>query len=426
MSRSRVKSEAARPAFEVFLDATELAPLQKVGVLYRQGERSDLPASFEYDQGWLKSAHAFMLDPRLSLWTGEQHPANRAPAFGVFMDSAPDRWGRVLMERREASVARREQRRPRALQELDFLLGVQDITRMGGLRFRRAGGGPYLDDSETAIPPVTSLRELADISRRIQEPGTEELPEYERWLAMLIAPGSSLGGARPKANFTEADGHLWIAKFPAHGDRYDMGAWEFLVHQLARRAGVSVPASRREALTDRYHTFCVQRFDRREGLASRRMFSSAMTLLEHQDGDDGGSYLELCEFLSNNGAERFIDIDLEQLFRRVVFNVLVGNRDDHLRNHGFIREATGWRLAPAYDMNPNPYKAEHALLLDDSVATPDVAVAVATADFYRLDRQATSRVVEEVRRAVATWKDVAREARLPRSEIELMETVFQA
>ena len=426
MSRSRVKSEAARPAFEVFLDAAELAPLQKVGVLYRQSERSDLPASFEYDQDWLKSAHAFMLDPRLSLWPGEQHPANRAPAFGVFMDSAPDRWGRVLMARREASLARREQRRPRALQELDFLLGVQDITRMGGLRFRSAGRAPYLDNSENAVPPVTSLRELAGISRRMQEPGTEELPEYERWLATLIAPGSSLGGARPKANFTETDGQLWIAKFPAHGDRHDMGAWEFLVHQLARRAGVWVPSSRSEALTDRYHTFCVQRFDRTEGMASRRMFCSAMTLLEHQDGEDGGSYLELCEFLANNGADHFIDSDLEQLFRRVVFNVLVGNRDDHLCNHGFIREATGWRLAPAYDMNPNPHKAEHTLLLDDSVATPDVEVAVATADYYRLDRQATLRVVEEVRKAVATWKNVAREANLPRSDVELMETVFQA
>lgn len=161
-------------------------------------------------------------------------------------------------------------------------------------------------------------------------------------------------------------------------------------------------------------------------MSSRRMFCSAMTLLEHQDGEDGGSYLELCEFLANNGADHSIDIDLEQLFRRVVFNVLVGNRDDHLRNHGFIREATGWRLAPAYDMNPNPHKAEHTLLLDDSVATPDVEVAVATADYYRLDRQATLRVVEEVRKAVATWKNVAREANLPRSDVELMETVFQA
>ena len=426
MSRSRTRSEVARPAFEVFLDAAELGPLQKVGVLYRQAERTDLPSSFEYDRGWLESEHAFLLDPRLSLWVGEQYPADRAPAFGVFMDSAPDRWGRVLMDRREANLARCEQRRPRVLQELDFLLGVQDVTRMGGLRFRDAGRGAYLDDSERAIPPVTSLRELAAISRRIEEPGVEELPEYPRWLAMLITPGSSLGGARPKANFTETDGQLWIAKFPAHGDRYDVGAWEHLVHRLAERAGVRVPASRSEALTDRYHTFCVRRFDRTEGMASRRMFSSAMTLLEHQDGDDGGSYLDLCEFLANHGAEHVIDVDLAQLFRRVVFNVLVGNRDDHLRNHGFLREPTGWRLAPAYDMNPNPHKADHALLLDDSVAAPDVDVVVATAELYRLDRQATSRIVDEVSTVVATWKDLARGSGLPRSEIELMETVFQA
>ena len=269
-------AKAERGAFEVHVDASELGAQCRVGTLYRHDVRTDLPASFEYDADWLKSERAFTLDPRLELWSGEQHPPAKASAFGIFMDSAPDRWGRVLMERREAAAALREGRPVRRLQEVDFLLGVHDLTRVGALRFRSLGQEPFLDDSDNAAPPVTDLKELAYISRRVEEPGVEQLPEYERWLATLIAPGSSLGGARPKANFTDDDKRLWIAKFPAHDDRHDVGGWEFVVHKLAARAGVRVPQSRLERLTDRYGTFCVARFDRLP--ASRRLFASAMTL----------------------------------------------------------------------------------------------------------------------------------------------------
>src|SRR5262245_991428 len=209
------------------------------------------------------------------------------------MDSAPDRWGRLLMERREAAEALREHRRVRTLQELDFLLGVHDLTRMGALRFRSVHGGPFLDDSHDSVPPVTNLRELADISKRIEEPGVEKLPTYEQWLAMLIAPGTSLGGSRPKVNFLERDQTLWIAKFPAREDRYDVGTWELVVHKLAKKAGLAVPESRIERLTDRYGTFCVSRFDRTG--PDRRMFASATTLLERVDGDKSASYIDLAE-----------------------------------------------------------------------------------------------------------------------------------
>jgi len=327
------------------------------------------------------------------------------------------------MERREAVAAKQTGRKMRNLQEIDFLLGVHDFTRMGALRFRAVGGGPFLDNHDQAAPPVTNLRELAYISRRIEEPGIDMLPEYEKWLAMLIAPGTSLGGARPKANFTDNDGRLWIAKFPSHEDRYDVGAWEFLVHRLAQRAGIWVPTARLERLSDRYGTFCVSRFDRTEG--KRRMFGSAMTMLQYHDGEKGASYLDVAEFIADHGAQAHIDTDLEQLFRRVVFNVVVGNRDDHLRNHGFIRQTTGWRLAPAYDMNPNPGKAEHALTLDGETATPSLEAVIGTSELYRLDDMQVGRVVSQVQEAVRGWRQEAESLGVPQSDITRMESVFQ-
>lgn len=416
------KDRGKRTAFEVFLDAAELGTQARVGTLFRNDARTDLGASFGYDEEWLRSEQTFMLDPRLELWHGEQHPPAQASAFGIFLDSAPDRWGRVLMERREAAAALREGRKSRTLSETDFLLGVHDKTRSGALRFRAAEGGPFLDDSPNAAPPVTSLRELAHISERLEDPGVEKLPEYERWLAMLIAPGSSLGGSRPKANFTDTDGTLWIAKFPSREDRYDVGAWELVLQRLAKLAGITVPDARIEALTDRYGTFCVARFDRRA--ESRRMFASAMTMLERQDAERDVSYLDIAEFISDQGGAGHIDADLEQLFRRVIFNVLVSNRDDHLRNHGFIREPGGWRLSPAYDMNPSLAKADHALSLDGSVSQPSIDVVLATADLYRLSASRAGKVVAEVRDVVSTWREVANRVGLSRSEITRMEDAF--
>ncbi|MFM0643964.1 HipA domain-containing protein [Paraburkholderia bryophila] len=415
-------SNKPRDTFKVFLDDVTVGSLQQVGTLYRQTTRSDLPASFAYEQNWVDGRHAFMLDPRLELWTDEQYPPAKAVAFGIFMDSAPDRWGRVLMERREAAAADREDRPMRQLQEIDFLLGVHDLTRVGALRFQNTAGD-FLDNSAEAAPPVTDLATLAYISLRIEEADIEKMPEYEQWLAMLIAPGTSLGGARPKANFTSLGNDLWIAKFPAKEDRYDIGAWEYLVHRLASKAGIWVPASELKYVGARYGTFCVERFDRHD--SRRRMVASAMTLLERQDGDSDASYLDLAEYLANNGAQGHIDSDLAQLFKRVVFNVVVGNRDDHLRNHGFIREASGWRLSPAFDMNPNPSKREHALTLDSMSALPDLDAVIDTAGFYRVDAAQARQIVGEVRDAVATWRDEAAALNLSRPEIQRMESVFQ-
>ena len=411
-----------RLSYEVHVDDASLGLASRVGTLYRHETRTDLPASFAYDLAWLRSAHRFVLDPRLGLWEGEQHPPADVPAFGVFMDSAPDRWGRLLMERREAVVARREARPVRQLQEVDFLLGVNDETRTGALRFCTPEG-TFLANAPMAAPPVTHLRELASIAWRIEEPGIELLPEYERWLAMLLAPGTSLGGARPKANFRPGDGSLWIAKFPAREDRYDVERWEYVLHCLAAAAGIDVPPATLEPLGE-YGTFCVQRFDRHAG--DRRMYASAMTLLERKDGDRDTSYVELAEFLANHGAKGAVDADLAQLFRRVVFNVMAANRDDHLRNHGFLLTSTGWRLSPAFDVNPNPAKSEHALRLDEGSALPHLDLVLRTAPYYRLRTDDAVRIVNDVRVQVARWREVAAQVGVPAREIERMDNVIMA
>ena len=413
------KNNPARDVFEVFFDAHELDYSGPVGTLYRDKIRTALPPSFEYHTEWI-TQQLFMLDPRLELYSGEQHPVGNSFSFGVFLDSAPDRWGRVLMERREAIQAKKEGRTRRTLQEMDFLLGVHDYTRQGALRFRRPDG-PFLDNSELPTPSVADLNELASICDRLEEEGVEELPEYEKWLSLLIAPGSSLGGARPKANFEEYDGSLWIAKFPAKKDIYDVGAWELVIHRLAEKAKIWVPPSHSIQLASKYHTFCVKRFDRTG--YSRRMYASAMTLLEKKDGEFG-SYLEMAEFISNQGASGSIQIDLTQLFRRVLFNVLVSNRDDHLRNHGFIRVTDGWRLSDAFDMNPNLNKEIHALALDDASPEPDIEVVMSTAEFYRLTNDEALDILEEVVDVISGWPEVAKGLGLSAAESDRMKSAF--
>lgn len=411
-----------RSSYEVHLNAPELGVSQRIGILYRHEVRTDLPVSFEYDKNWLKHDQVFALDPRLDLWRGEQYPLANFPTFGIFMDSAPDRWGRVLIERREAVMAAKMARKMCTFHELDYLLGVYDNTRMGGLRFCEPNGA-FLDKSENPIPPITHLKELAYISKRIEEPGVEKLPEYERWLAMLIAPGTSLGGARPKANFVDADHSLWIAKFPAMEDRYDVGSWEYLMHLLASKASINVPEAKLEYLSERYGTFCSARFDRLKN--GRRMYASAMTLLERQDGQVGASYLDLVGFISDFGAKGHIDEDLAELFRRVLFNILVGNRDDHLRNHGFIRERSGWRLSPAFDMNPNTDKLTHALAIDSKNNAPDIRIAFKQAALYRLSDSAAKHILDEVQSALSNWRIDAKNLGLSQLEIQQMESVIQ-
>lgn len=324
-----------------------------IGVLYATSSRGKEIFSFEYNNDWLKNNFAHVLDPSLQLYRGLQYPSQGQENFGVFLDSSPDRWGRYLMDRREAQRAREQERKERKLVESDYLLGVYDGNRMGALRFRTDPSGPFLDNNkEHAAPPWASLRELENASLELEKDDAEQKPNYSKWLQMLIAPGSSLGGSRPKASVIDEYNHLWIAKFPSGNDATDIGTWEMMAYKLAIKSGIIMSGARLEKFNSRYHTFLSKRFDRTNS-GERIHFTSATTLLQSSDGEDashGVSYLELAKFIQQQGAQP--DQDLEQLWRRIVFFICISNVDDHLRNHGFILQPTGWILSPAFDINP--------------------------------------------------------------------------
>ena len=401
---------------EVWLDA-DFLERTRVGTLSH--DRGTL--RFAYDPVWLKNPQAFALDPDLSLGEGSYFPNAEAGNFRVFDDSAPDRWGQTLLKRREALAAKDEGRKPRTLYASDYLLGVEDISRQGALRYRRSEEEAFLAHETLTVPPAASLRELEIVAREITARRIDDLEALRQWLKVLVAPGASLGGARPKASFTETDGTLWIAKFPARDDTRDVGAWEALAQQLAARAGIDVPASELRRFTGEYHTFCVQRFDR-SGVR-RRFYASAMALLR-KDQSEGTSYLELAEFLHARGAKDHIEADLEQLFRRVAFNVAIGSRDDHLRNHGFLLTRTGWRLAPAFDLNPTTDRADHVLNIDEADNRPSLATVIETSEWYVGSKDRGRLIVAEILHETRRWRQAAQALKIARADVELTASAF--
>lgn len=415
---------------EVVADWVGLEGPTLMGHLMATAARGKEVFAFEYDTAWLSTASLQQLDPAMALYRGPQYPAKHRDNFGVFLDSCPDRWGRLLMRRREAQLARTEGRAERRLLESDYLLGVHDGHRMGALRFRI--DGRFLDDNdELASPPWTSLRDLEHASLQLERQGVEDDPDYGRWLRMLIAPGGSLGGARPKASVRDQSDRLWIAKFPSRNDEDDIGAWERVVHDLAARAGVVVPEAqlRRFASNKRgghgHHTFLSRRFDRTDH-GRRLHFASAMTLLDRIDGqgvDDGVSYLELAELLMRVGSRT--SADLEQLWRRIVFSICVSNTDDHLRNHGFMLEPSGWTLAPAYDMNPDPDGAGLALNISETDNSRDIDLALSVAAVFRVGKQRAKEIVAEVTAAANEWRSVARNYGLTRPAQDRLHRAFR-
>jgi serine/threonine-protein kinase HipA len=288
---------------------------------------------------------------------------------------------------------------------------------MGGLRLADPADGRFVSTDKVAVPPMTRLRQVQSYARRAERREALSPSEEEAEIALLVAPGSSLGGTRPKANFRADDGTLWIAKFPSNNDRWDVGGWEFALNELARNAGIRVPESRLLKLSAGHRTFAAPRFDRT--VDRRRLYASAMTLTGKRDHEPA-SYVDIAEAITRYGDPHSIDGELEQLYRRVVFNVLVANRDDHLRNHGFLGTGAGWRLSPAFDLNPVPGKAEHALALDAHDAAPDLRAVRQSGEYYRLSLTRVEKVIEEVRAAVTPWRELAKGLGIHRDEIELM------
>ncbi len=397
-----------------------------MGMLHSDRLRGKEIFSFEYNDDWLQNGPAQLLDPNLQLYSGLHYLNENQDNFGIFLDSSPDRWGRILMRRREAALARANEREELNLFETDYLLGVYDGHRMGALRFKLDEDGPFLNDNRNlASPPWTSLRELEQISLRLEDDDVIEDPEYIKWLSMLIAPGASLGGARPKASIVDNDGGLWIAKFPSRNDQGDIGGWEIVTYELAQMAGITMAESRAQKFSSDNYTFLTKRFDRSND-GQRIHFASAMTMLGYMDGQDhadGASYLELVEFLQKNGAN--VGQDLEELWRRIVFSICVTNTDDHLRNHGFLLTDNGWVLSPAYDINPVETGAGLKLNISDEDNSLDLNLAMEVSEYFRLSENRATEIIEEVLNAVSSWREIAISYGISRVEQDLKALAFR-
>jgi serine/threonine-protein kinase HipA len=390
-----------------------------VGRLWARVRKQKESAGFEYDPTWLTHAERFSLEPALTLGPGQFHAPADKPLFGAIGDSAPDRWGRALMRRAERRRAEKAGETPRTLMDLDFLLMVDDEARQGALRFAREEGGPFLaEHPESRIPPLIELAKLLSAAQHVVSDS-----DSDEELRLLLAPGSSLGGARPKASVRDRDGGLAIAKFPHKDDEINGVLWEAVALSLATKAGIAVPAWRIERVAEK-PVLLLRRFDRVDGV--RVPFLSAMSMLGASERE-GRSYLEFVDSLRQYGASP--TEDMRMLWRRIVFSVLISNTDDHLRNHGFLYAGPdGWRLAPAYDLNPVPTDIKPRVLstaidLDDGSASLELALSVA--DYFGLDQAEARQIAGEVGRAVARWRDAAASHGLTRSEVDRTESAFE-
>ncbi|MDB5231666.1 MAG: HipA domain protein [Chitinophagaceae bacterium] len=378
--------------------------------------------SFAYDKKWLKSKHVQTIDPDLQLYSGPQYLSADKKNFSVFLDSSPDRWGRVLMDRREALMAKQETRKPGNLFEEDYLLGVFDAHRMGALRFKRDPQGDFLNNNKShSAPPWATLRELENASIQLEQGLLKDI-ESLKWINMLLAPGASLGGARPKAGVLDPLGNLWIAKFPSVNDKINVGAWEMVAHRLALKSGIQIAEASLKKFNTTHHSFLSKRFDR---IGEQRIhFASAMTLLGHNDGADGVSYLDIAAFTMQHGAQ--VQADLEELWLRIVFNIAIKNTDDHLRNHGFILTTSGWKLSPAYDINPVYHGKGLTLNISQTDNALDFDLALSVIKYFRIPLQKAKKIIEQVKNSVTAWNEAANEFKIPVKEIELMSAAFES
>lgn len=409
----------------VYADWIGLDGPKLMGVLAIDVVRGEEVFSFSYDDKWIAKGFAQELDPDLQLYSGDQYLEEGKSNFGIFTDSCPDRWGRILLQKREAIYARIEQRTVKKLYESDYLLGVYDGHRMGALRFKLVPSGDFLNNKmEFATPPWARLRELEQASLKIEEDGDETSEEYLKWLSMLISPGSSLGGARPKASVIDESGNLWIAKFPSKHDDTNVGAWEMVAYRIAKEAGINMSESKAQKFNSDNNTFLTKRFDREQN--GRIHFASAMTCLGKVDGSDhalGVSYLDLAEFIVRSGAN--VDEDLEELWRRIVLSVCISNVDDHLRNHGFILGESGWRLSPAYDINPSPDGDGLKLNISEHDNSQDIELAMSVIEYFRLTEKKAIAIVAQVKSAAVKWRKHAEDLGISKKKQDLMARAFR-
>ena len=408
----------------VYADFDWLKGVELVGELGYESLRGSDSYSFKFADSWIKKYNAITLSEDLNNYPGIQYTQLNKDIFGCFADALPDRWGRTLLLRREQILAQEESRPVRRLTSFDFLTGIDDFSRMGGFRFKETLDGEFINaDNSLRIPPLADLRELIAASKEIER--SEEanaLPE-KRWIAQLVQPGSSLGGARPKANVVDTDHSIYVAKFPSLKDDYDSGLWEHFCHLLAQKAGINAAETKVLAINDKHHTLLSRRFDRTED-GKRIHFASAMTLLGLNDGDNattGHGYIDIVDFIISGCTD--VDTNLRELFRRVAFNICVGNSDDHFRNHGFLLTAKGWTLSPAYDMNPTQ-NDHQSLLINSKTNKSDLSILLNSCEEYMLAPEVAKGIINEVVTAVKNWRALANILGISKREMSLFEGVF--
>jgi serine/threonine-protein kinase HipA len=409
----------------VYADFDWLSAPMLVGELGYESLRGTDSYAFKFDDEWLRHYGSLFLSADINIYPGQQYTQPGRDIFGCFSDALPDRWGRLLLNRREQILATEEQRPIRKLSSFDYLIGIDDFSRMGGFRFKTEPKGEFINcDSHLRIPPLTDLRSLVAASMEIEK--SEELnrlPE-KKWIQQLVHPGSSLGGARPKAGVRDTNGFLYVAKFPSRNDDYDVSLWEHLSHLLAKKAGVIAAETSVIPTGDKYHVLLSKRFDRTTD-GRRIHFASAMTLLGLTDGSNaqtGNGYLDIVDFILQNCCQ--VEFSLRQLYRRVAFSIAIGNTDDHFRNHGFLLTPRGWTLSPAYDMNPttNEYQS---LLITSSTNKSDLNLLLESSEEYMIGKGEAYKIISEVTDAVKGWSGVAATLGIAKREMALFEKTFE-
>ena len=408
----------------VYADFDWLKEVELIGELGYESLRGADSYSFTFNNEWLRQHSDLFLSDDLNNYPGQQYTQPDKDIFGCFSDALPDRWGRTLLLRREQLVAAEEKRSVRRLSSFDFLTGIDDFSRMGGFRFKEDLDGEFINVSESLkIPPLTDIRELIAASAEIEKCEENNMLPDRKWIAQLVQPGTSLGGARPKANVVDTDKVLYVAKFPSRKDDYDVGLWEHFSHLLTTKAGINAAKIKVLATGEKYHTLLSQRFDRtQEG--KRIHFASAMTLLGLSDGDNvttGHGYLDIVDFIIQNCTD--VERNLQELYRRVAFNICIGNTDDHFRNHGFLLTAKGWTLSPAYDMNPTLHEYQSLLISADSNKA-DLSILLDTCEDYMLNKKTAEKIVAEVVEVVKEWRELANRQGISKREMDMFSGVL--
>ncbi len=408
----------------VYADFDWLKQPTLIGKLGFESLRGSDSYCFEYDYDWLKEHCDITLSDDLNCYAGPQYTIPDRDIFCCFADALPDRWGRMLLNRKEQIQALAEKRAARRLTSFDYLTGIDDTTRMGGFRFKTSPNGEYINcDSALQVPPLSDIRTLIAASNEIERSDKQnELPN-EKWLRQLVNLGSSLGGARPKACVTDEKHILYVAKFPSRNDTYDVALWEHVSHLLAKEAGIDAANTKIASYGNKHHTLLSRRFDR-DANGHRKHFASAMTLLGLTDGcnaQSGNGYLDIVDFIVAHCCDT--QQNLNELFRRVAFNIAIGNSDDHFRNHGFLLTKQGWTLSPAYDMNPTDDN-HLSLLINSNTCEASLEILQESAGEYMIDDNVGKKIIAEVTDAVRNWRNVALRNGATKHEIDLFAPVF--